>query len=485
MGYDIEDSTHVFLDDDLAVNHWGNSYFFVNDVDLHGTNLGAYYGQDADYEMSTYDGQSIADGHDATLSNITSYGSFSCILVNSYQNVTVDGFVCGNTWNGGVTIRQDNTTTTAYWPDRIKISDGVIYKVGALNPSNNSVGLSTLPNSTTPAGGTVLHFGFSNISVDTSGVSDTATSVSLGIDATHSVNMDAIRVTNATGDCFDLFSGYLSASHLSCDHAQQLGIYNGTSINAVITGSTINDAYLAASSTIAFQNVATGTLNVSGLTLTSDQTTSRQLVYDGAATGYHVWDGSKYFNTDGNASLFQVVSDTTSYSNNMSLNGAAAGTNTFGPVKASTVTDAALTPSTVVCAGTAGLLTSTCPAGIIYFATSHYWTIAPTLFATAAMLGPVFYQGLPTNGYGSFAVRMTGTISCSVAPVIQLMDLGTSPSTVYGSATSLASITTGTSDGVYVSSSPTFNITSGHFVGIAFSAGTCVTAPTFDISGNW
>jgi hypothetical protein len=100
------------------------------------------------------------------------------------------------------------------------------------------------------------------------------------------------------------------------------------------------------------------------------------------------------------------------------------------------------------------------------------------------MLGSVYYApyGVGTT-FGPMIARLSGTISCSVAPTINLMDLGTSATTAYGSATSIASLATGTSDGVYVLSAVA-GLTTGHYYGIAFSAGTCVTAPNFDITVN-
>ena len=121
-----------------------------------------------------------------------------------------------------------------------------------------------------------------------------------------------------------------------------------------------------------------------------------------------------------------------------------------------------------------------CPSGILFLGNSS-WTIAPTLFATSTMLGAVHYTPYSNAAGPTITVRTSGTISCTVAPVLQLMDLGTTPSTVYASATSILSVTTSTSDGVFtaIGSSALQN---NHYYGIAFSAGTCATAPTFDAS---
>jgi hypothetical protein len=111
-----------------------------------------------------------------------------------------------------------------------------------------------------------------------------------------------------------------------------------------------------------------------------------------------------------------------------------------------------------------------------------YWSIQPTLFATATLLGPVYYTSY-TNGSTNpkLTIRLSGTISCIAAPNVVLMDLGTSATTVYGSATAIASVATGTSDGVYTGIG-TIALISGHYYGVAFSSGTCATAPTIDIT---
>lgn len=114
----------------------------------------------------------------------------------------------------------------------------------------------------------------------------------------------------------------------------------------------------------------------------------------------------------------------------------------------------------------------------------RYWNVQGVLFATSTVLGPVYYANFASNS-SQLAARLSGTISCTVAPVVVLLDLGTSVTTAYGSATVLASLTTGTSDGAYVTAVGGGSITAGHYYGIGFSGGTCVTAPTFDITTQW
>ena len=147
------------------------------------------------------------------------------------------------------------------------------------------------------------------------------------------------------------------------------------------------------------------------------------------------------------------------------------------------VTDSALTSGNCVQAGTAGLLGNSGQPCVTR--TPHYWSIQPTLFATSTMLGPAYIADTTSGNAFFFVVRLSGTISCTVAPSVSIMDMGTTPTTVYGSATTAFTQSTGTADGVYFTNSPVGSIVSGHYYGVAFSSGTCVTAPTIDVTLNW
>jgi streptogramin lyase len=136
-----------------------------------------------------------------------------------------------------------------------------------------------------------------------------------------------------------------------------------------------------------------------------------------------------------------------------------------------------ISPQTCLADGTGG---GVCGAGLAH---SDYAHVEGTLFATNTMLGPVFAEPLQVH-FKTIIVRLSGTISCTGAPVVSMMDLGTSPSTAFGSAIgSVAAVTTGTSDGVY-QYSVSVNMTPGDYYGFAFTGGTCVTAPTFDITAQ-
>lgn len=157
---------------------------------------------------------------------------------------------------------------------------------------------------------------------------------------------------------------------------------------------------------------------------------------------------------------------------------------TFGEATiAPNITDSALTSGQCVQAGTGGILTVSGSPCINLQLNNVSWSIQPVLFATTTMLGPVYFAPYTSALNSVLVARLSGTISCTVAPVVALMDLGTSATTAYGSATNIGSLTTSTSDGVFTATG-TAGITTGHYYGVAFSSGTCVTAPTIDISAQ-
>lgn len=113
---------------------------------------------------------------------------------------------------------------------------------------------------------------------------------------------------------------------------------------------------------------------------------------------------------------------------------------------------------------------------------AYYWNVQGALFATGTMLGPV-YVAVRTHIVEVITARLSGAISCTAAPVVYVMDLGTSVTTSFGSATLAVGLTTGTSDGAYVLGGSA-TITAGHYYGVAFNSGTCITAPVIDVVLN-
>jgi hypothetical protein len=114
---------------------------------------------------------------------------------------------------------------------------------------------------------------------------------------------------------------------------------------------------------------------------------------------------------------------------------------------------------------------------------SDYASIQSALFANNTILGPVYLEPVGVH-FKALIARLSGTISCTVAPAVNFADLGTSSSTVYsGIPGTVAGVTTGTSDGVYEFDG-SVNMVAGHYYGFYLSGGTCVTAPNFDITAQ-
>jgi len=156
----------------------------------------------------------------------------------------------------------------------------------------------------------------------------------------------------------------------------------------------------------------------------------------------------------------------------------------------SNITDSALTPGNCVQAGTGGLLIDT--GGPCYPSTykvARYWSIPSATFSTGTFLGPIYFYEFPigsnTPVTTPLMASLTGTISCSVAPTIGLYDLGTSATTALGSSALVTTLATGTSDGAYTASASFLGFHGQHYYRVAFTAGSCTTAPQIDFTVDW
>lgn len=116
-------------------------------------------------------------------------------------------------------------------------------------------------------------------------------------------------------------------------------------------------------------------------------------------------------------------------------------------------------------------------------ATAHSdYAFIPTSNTTinATMYGPVYLEPLQVH-FKSIIVRTKGS-TCTVAPAVQFVDLGTSPSTIYsGIAGTVDSVNTSTTDGVFQATA-NVNMVPGHYYGFALLNGTCTQWPQYDIT---
>lgn len=111
-----------------------------------------------------------------------------------------------------------------------------------------------------------------------------------------------------------------------------------------------------------------------------------------------------------------------------------------------------------------------------------YGDIQPGLLSASTLFGPPFY--LPNAAkLKALTVRVVGSLICATQPTIGLMDLGTSVSTVYGSASAAQTLATSGS-GAYSSGSINVSLTSGHYYSFAITTASCVTPPTVDAAAT-
>jgi hypothetical protein len=113
----------------------------------------------------------------------------------------------------------------------------------------------------------------------------------------------------------------------------------------------------------------------------------------------------------------------------------------------------------------------------------YNWAIIAGLFSTNQALGPVYYFPQQATIF-SVLTRISGSPICTGAPTVVILDLGTVPTTAYGSATILKSLATGTSNGVFNTGTISVTIPAGHYIGFGLSAGACVTPPQIDTTAT-
>jgi hypothetical protein len=304
-------STHVFLSDSSLGYSWGNNGFFTNDVDFHGTNLNSYYGQDAGYEFSTYGDGSLAVNN-ATLTNVSSSGDFSCILVNAATNVTVNGFTCENTWMGGVTVIQDPRTTKTHFPDNVVISNGVLNNIGAAS-GHPATAIQIGPNGTAgrPVGS--QHIQLSNLTIN--GTLGSADAVKAEQDTAYDLTLSNVKAANIGNVCFRLGSAYIHASHLTCETSGSDGLVNMASSEAVYSDIVIRNA-----SHDDVWNPAKGNATFTNITITHTAPGVHGSINDAATGGTARYEGVKFINPDNSTPRVKTSWSKTSFSN-LSLNG--------------------------------------------------------------------------------------------------------------------------------------------------------------------
>ena len=167
-GLRLASSVHTSLHNVSIANFEANGLFAINDQDLRVSGLACTNNADACFETSWYDSQYSLYGvpcQDITAEGISSANDTETLLINSCNNVTVNGFTSVGSGREAVFVGEDNTTTTTQWPDRISISNGAIYGSGYGTNSRNSATAQALYINVgaAPAAGVVSHIALSNI----------------------------------------------------------------------------------------------------------------------------------------------------------------------------------------------------------------------------------------------------------------------------------------------------------------------------------
>jgi hypothetical protein len=290
-GMRLASSVHTSLHNMNITNFEANGLFAINNQDLRVSGLACSNNADACFETSWYDSQYSAYGipcQDITAEGISSANDTETILINSCNNVTVNGFVSVGSGREAVFVGEDNTTTTTQWPDRISISNGTIYGAGYGTNSRNSATAQALYVNVgmAPPAGVISHIAFNNI---------VATHISSwGLQMAELQNDDLqlsnlrfydVGAANSAG-CLQFEGNEINYDNISCTlsgtYAMQIVNTNrltGTNFTSTSPNQTGNGHQ-------ALYNTSTGVINLNGMTFADTATgTYSSQIYDNTNTG--------------------------------------------------------------------------------------------------------------------------------------------------------------------------------------------------------
>lgn len=290
-GFRLASSVHTSIRNMSITNFEANGLFAINDQDLRVSGLSCSNNADACFETSWYDSQYSAYSipcQDITAEGITSTNDTETILINSCNNVTVNGFVSLGSGREAVFVGEDNTTTTTQWPDRISISNGTIYGSGYGTNSRNSATAQALyiNVAAAPGAGVISHIAMNNI---------VATHISSwGLQMAELQN-DDLQLSNlrfydaGSGNlagCLQLEGNEINMDNVSCTLSGTYGLYIVNTKRLTSTNFTSTSPNQVSSGTQALYNTSTGIINMNGLTFVdTNPTTYSSSVYDNTNTG--------------------------------------------------------------------------------------------------------------------------------------------------------------------------------------------------------
>jgi hypothetical protein len=292
-GFRLASSVHNSIHHMSISNFEANGLFAINDQDLQVSGLSCANNADACFETSWYDSQYSAYSipcQDITATGISSSNDTETILINSCNNVSVNGFVSVGSGREAVFVGEDNTTTTTQWPDRISISNGTIYGSGYGTNSRNTASAQALyiNVAAAPAAGVISHIALSNI---------VATHISgWGLQMAELQN-DDLQLGNlrfydvgsgSSAGCLQLEGDEINMDNLSCTLSGTYSLYIINTNRLTSSNFTSTSPNQVGSGTQALYNTSTGFINMNGLTFVDTNTgTFTSSVYDNTTTGTH------------------------------------------------------------------------------------------------------------------------------------------------------------------------------------------------------
>ncbi|MGC2399475.1 MAG: glycosyl hydrolase family 28-related protein [Acidobacteriaceae bacterium] len=290
-GFRLASSLHTSMHNMNIANFEANGLFAINNQDLRVNGLSCANNADACFETSWYDSQYTVYSipcQDITAEGITSIDDTETLLINSCNNVTVNGFVSLGSGREAVFVGEDNTTTTAQWPDRISISNGTIYGAGYGTNSRNSPTAQALYINVAdaPGPGVISHIALSNI---------VATHISgWGLQMAELQN-DDLQLSNLrfydigagnTAGCLQLEGNEINYDNISCTLS---GTYAMQIVNTKrLTGTnfTSTSPNQVGSGFQALYNTSTGFINLNGMSFVDTATgTYSSQIYDNTNSG--------------------------------------------------------------------------------------------------------------------------------------------------------------------------------------------------------
>jgi Pectate lyase superfamily protein len=293
-GFRLASSVHTTLHNVGISNFQANGLFAINDQDLRVSGLACTNNADACFETSWYDSQFSLYSipcQDITAEGITSNNDTETILINSCNNVSVNGFVSLGSGREAVFVGEDNTTTTTQWPDRIAISNGTIYGSGYGTNSRNSATAQALyvNVANAPAAGVISHIAFSNI-VATHISSWGLQMAELQNDDLQASNLQFYDVGNgnATG-CLQTEGNQVNLTNVACTNVGTYGLYDTNTVRLTGTGLNFNAvSQVSGSQSIYLSATATGLVNITNIAVNdTNPTVYSSSIFDGSPSGNH------------------------------------------------------------------------------------------------------------------------------------------------------------------------------------------------------